>query len=68
MEAVGPGRALVPVLAQLPLRPWAWAGSQAFVHEFVHEIVHETVQEFVHEFVHEIVHEIVHEFVGNHPK
>ena len=22
-------RALVPVLAQLPLRPWAWAGFQA---------------------------------------
>ena len=25
----GPGRALVPVLAQLPLRRWAWASSQA---------------------------------------
>ena len=32
---------------QLPLRPWAQAGFQAFVHELVHELVHE----FVHEFV-----------------
>ena len=48
---------------QLPLRPLAWAGSQAFVHELVHEFVHEFVHECVHDFVHECVHEFVHDFV-----
>ena len=32
---------------QLPLRPWALAGSQASVHEFVHEFVQGFVQGFV---------------------
>ena len=61
----GPGRALVPVLAQLPLRPWAWAGFQTHfrcILKMFHGIDHEFDQQFDHELDHDFDREFVHEF------